>query len=105
MSSRGLLAMGKPAGPFLSTYISTSSTSNISNISTYISTSNISTSSTSHILNSNAFFSHTSPLALPPPLEVEVEVPWGKVAGLQWRIQQTNSDQEQVAMASNKTDF
>ena len=100
MSSRGLLAMGKPAGAFLSTYISTSSTSNIStNIS------NISTSSTSHILNSNAFFSHTSPLALPPPLEVEVEVPWGKVAGLQWRIQQTNSDQEQVAMASNKTDF
>jgi len=103
MSSRGLLAMGKPAGPFLSTYISTSSTSNISNISTYISTSNISTSSTSNIstsstsniLNSNAFFSHTSPLSLPPPLEVEVEVPWGKVAGLQWRIQQTNSDQEQ----------
>ena len=66
MSSRGLLAVARqlPAGTFLSTHISTSSTS--------------------HILNFVACYSsisHIPPFPLPLPMEVEVETPWGKIAG------------------------
>ena len=86
MSSRGLLAMARqlPAGPFLSAYISTS-----------------------HILNSTACYSsisHTSPLPLPSPLEVELGMPWGKIAGLQWSLPQTNPGQKQVEAISDRID-
>ena len=94
MSSRGLLArVGQlPAGPFLSTYTSICSTSHILN---------------SHIFTSTACcysIYHTSPIPLSSPLEVEVEVPWGKIAGLQWSTPQTNLDQKQVEAISNRID-
>jgi len=109
MSSRGLLARARqlPAAPFLSTYTSTCSTSHILNSNSHIlnstsqilsSTSHILSSSTSQISTSTAScysISHTSPLPLSFPLEVEVEVPWGKIAGLQWSIPQSNLDQKQ----------
>ena len=112
MSSRGLLARARqlPAGPFLSTYTSTCSTSHILHPSTsqiLSSTSHILNSSTSQISTSTAAcysISHTSPIPLSSPLEVEVEVPWGKIAGLQWSIPQTSSDQKQVEANSNRID-
>jgi len=87
MSSRGLLArVGQlPAGPFLSTYTSTCSTSHILNTASHLSTSTACCYS----------ISHTSPIPLSSPLEVEVEVPWGKIAGLQWSLPQTNPGQKQ----------
>ena len=74
MSSHGLLAKASrqlPARIFLSNMFSSTSSPSTYHISTP------SCSSTS-------------------PLEVEVEVPWGKITGLQWTLKKTNAVQHQV---------
>ena len=96
MSSRGLLArVGQlpAAGPFLSTYTYTCSTSHILNTASHLSTSTACCYSISH-----------SSIPLSSPLEVEVEVPWGKIAGLQWSLPQTNPGQKQVEAISDRID-
>ena len=80
MSSHGLLAKASrqlPAGIFLSNMFSSTSSP-----------------STYHI--STPSCSSTSPILPLSPLEVEVEVPWGKITGLQWTIKKTNAVQHQV---------
>ena len=80
MSSHGLLAKASrqlPAGIFLSNMFSSTSSP-----------------STYHI--STPSCSSTSPIPPLSPLEVEVEVPWGKIAGLQWTLKKTNAVQHQV---------